>query len=95
MQRRRFWQRVATVVWGAAAGSVVFGAGAPDRADRTTASAIAIAIPAGAEPMKIDGAATEEIWTKAQPITEFLQRDPNEGQKPTHPTEARVAYDNA
>ena len=43
--------------------------------------------------MKIDGATNEEVWAKAQAITDFLQRDPNEGQKPTHQTEARVAYD--
>ncbi len=43
--------------------------------------------------MKIDGATNEEVWAKAQAITDFLQRDPNEGQKPTHQTEVRVVYD--
>ena len=33
------------------------------------------------------------MWIKAAPVTEFLQRDPNEGATPTHPTDVRVAYD--
>ena len=53
----------------------------------------AVAIPVGTEPIKIDGELAEEIWTKAPPITEFLQRDPTEGAKPTRETEARVVFD--
>jgi hypothetical protein len=53
----------------------------------------AVAIPAGTEPIKIDGVLTEEIWTRAIPITEFRQRDPREGEKATHNTEVRVLFD--
>jgi hypothetical protein len=55
----------------------------------------AVAIPVGADPIKVDGEIAEEIWTKAPPITEFLQRDPTEGARPTRETEARVVFDAA
>ena len=93
MQRSRVGHRLAVVIWSAVAGSVVLGASAPNRAHPSVASVLALAIPAGSEPMKIDGATNEEVWAKAQAITDFLQRDPNEGQKPTHQTEVRVVYD--
>jgi hypothetical protein len=63
-------------------------------ADRApVAVAGAIAIPIGTDPIKVDGELAEEIWTKAPPITEFLQRDPTEGARPTRATEARVLFD--
>src|SRR5207248_3335957 len=43
--------------------------------------------------MRIDGVLSEEVWQRAPPITEFLQREPREGAAPTYRTEARVAYD--
>jgi hypothetical protein len=49
---------------------------------QTTASAI-----------RIDGELDETLWSRAEPITAFVQRDPDEGAPPTHRTEARVAYD--
>ena len=45
--------------------------------------------------MKIDAEQTEEIWARATPITDFIQRDPNEGEKATHQTEVRIVYDDA
>ena len=54
----------------------------------------AVAVPANG-PIVLDGKLNEEIWQQAPVITEFLQRDPAEGQPPTFKTEARVAYDDA
>jgi hypothetical protein len=59
------------------------------------ASAPALEIPADAAAMRIDAAFDEEIWARAAPITEFLQRDPREGEPTTHATEARILFDQA
>jgi uncharacterized protein DUF5916/cellulose/xylan binding protein with CBM9 domain len=67
----------------------------PGSGTRRSAPAAAVAIHVGTETIRIDGDLSEEIWTKAPPITEFLQRDPQEGGKPTHETEARVLFDDA
>ena len=45
------------------------------------------------EKINIDGYLSESIW-KGSGITEFVQRDPVEGQQPTQKTEVWVAYDN-
>ena len=54
----------------------------------------AVAVPAHG-PIVLDGKLNEEIWQQAPVISEFLQREPAEGQPPTFKTEARVAYDDA
>jgi hypothetical protein len=53
----------------------------------------ALAIPAGSDPIKIDGDLSEDVWTRTQAITEFQQRDPDEGAAPTHATDVRVVFD--
>ena len=45
--------------------------------------------------VRLDGELSEAAWTRAEPITGFVQRDPNEGAPPTFQTEARVLYDDA
>src|SRR5690606_13435103 len=40
----------------------------------------------------IDGAFTEEAWSAAQPATDFLQLEPDEG-RPAQRTEVRFLYD--
>ena len=45
------------------------------------------------EPINIDGYLSESSW-KDNGVTEFVQRDPVEGRKPTQKTEVWVAYDN-
>ena len=47
----------------------------------------------GAIAIRLDGDFGEAVWSRAVPITEFLQRDPKEGAPPSFATEARVAYD--
>ncbi len=42
---------------------------------------------------RVEGAPGDAEWGQAQPISGFLQRDPNEGAAPSFPTEVRVLYD--
>ena len=44
-------------------------------------------------PVQIDGRLDDTSWQAATPITEFLQRDPNEGQPVSERTEARILVD--
>src|SRR5262245_58881694 len=53
----------------------------------------AVAVPATG-PITIDAKLNEEVWQQAPAVTEFVQRDPAEGEPPTMKTEARIAYDN-
>jgi len=41
---------------------------------------------------KLDGTLDDPSWQKATPISNFLQREPFEGQTPTEKTEVRVLY---
>jgi len=41
----------------------------------------------------VDGAPNEAVWQKATPATNFLQRDPDNGQAATERTEVRVIFD--
>jgi hypothetical protein len=41
---------------------------------------------------KMDGTLDDPLWGLATPITNFLQREPYEGQAPTEPTEVRILY---
>jgi hypothetical protein len=40
----------------------------------------------------MDGTLDDPLWQQAAPITNFLQREPYEGQAPTEPTEVRILY---
>jgi len=42
---------------------------------------------------KLDGALDDPAWQQAKPISNFLQREPFEGQTPTEKTEVRILYD--
>jgi Domain of unknown function (DUF5916)/Carbohydrate family 9 binding domain-like len=52
----------------------------------------AIAIPA-TSPITLDGKFTEPVWGQAPSISEFVQRQPAEGEAPSQRTDARIAYD--
>jgi hypothetical protein len=41
---------------------------------------------------KLDGTLDDPLWPQATPITNFLQREPYEGQAPTERTEVRILY---
>jgi hypothetical protein len=43
-------------------------------------------------PPKLDGTLNDPLWQQATPITNFLQREPYEGQPATERTEVRVLY---
>jgi hypothetical protein len=45
------------------------------------------------ESITVDGAPDEAVWQQAQPATNFLQRDPNNGEAATERTEVRVVFD--
>jgi hypothetical protein len=45
------------------------------------------------ESVAIDGAPDEPVWQKAVPATNFLQRDPDNGEPATEKTEVRVIFD--
>src|ERR1041385_5813514 len=53
----------------------------------------AMSLPADAAAIQVDGVLSEEIWKRAQVVTTFLQRSPNDGAPPTHQTSVRVAFD--
>ncbi len=42
---------------------------------------------------RMDGDLNGPAWSRAEPITDFVQRDPEEGAPPTFPTEVRILYD--
>jgi uncharacterized protein DUF5916/cellulose/xylan binding protein with CBM9 domain len=42
---------------------------------------------------RLDGTLDDPLWMQAAPISNFLQREPYEGQSPTERTEVRVLYD--
>ncbi|MYF63458.1 MAG: carbohydrate binding family 9 domain-containing protein, partial [Rhodothermaceae bacterium] len=44
------------------------------------------------EPPRIDGSLNDAIWTEIDPITEFTQVWPDEGEVPTELSEVRIAY---
>ena len=50
-------------------------------------------VPNGA--IKLDGQIDDAAWQKAAPITDFVQKEPNEGAAPSEPTEVRIVYDDS
>jgi hypothetical protein len=61
--------------------------------NRTAAMVVeAIAVPSGT-PMVIDGKLNEAVWEQAPSISEFVQREPAEGEAPSQRTDVRVAFD--
>ena len=60
----------------------------PEAAPRPTARATRIT-----EQLRIDGQLDEEVWQRAEPITDFIQSQPDAGQPATEPTVVRILYD--
>ncbi len=71
--------------------------------DKPTPVVASSAAPAGERPSvravlateapKIDGVLDEAVWGTANPVEQFVQQEPNEGQPATDRTEVRVLYD--
>lgn len=53
--------------------------------------AVAVRLVEGA--IRLDGRLDEDAWGDAPPITDFVQRQPDEGQPPTDSMDVRIAYD--
>ncbi|MEW5983840.1 MAG: DUF5916 domain-containing protein [Acidobacteriota bacterium] len=66
----------------------VRGAASPNGAPRVDAAEVV-----APNAVRLDGAFNESAWEQAEPITGFVQREPNEGAPATFATEARVLYD--
>ncbi|NUN68452.1 MAG: carbohydrate binding family 9 domain-containing protein [Bacteroidetes bacterium] len=45
------------------------------------------------QPVAVDGRLTEAVWSIAPAVTEFTQREPNQGTSPSERSEVWVAYD--
>jgi hypothetical protein len=43
--------------------------------------------------IRLDGRLDDEAWRHAVPVTDFVQKEPNEGVPPTEETEVRIVYD--
>ena len=60
-----------------------------------------LAAPAGVQavrldaPITLDGVLNDPAWARARVVSGFRQRDPDEGQPATLPTEVRLVYDDA
>jgi hypothetical protein len=63
---------------------------APGDEDRPTIVALRLD---DRESVRLDGTLDEALWQRAEPITQFRQQEPREGEPPTEPTEIRVVYD--
>ncbi|MEM8815042.1 MAG: DUF5916 domain-containing protein [Pseudomonadota bacterium] len=92
----RAWRRAAGVS-GFAAGAMLHNfalttASAQDVFSPPDEPARYMAVPAR-ESMIIDGRLDEAVWQRAEQITEFVQKDPEQGQPISYPTVVRVAYD--
>jgi hypothetical protein len=61
--------------------------------DRTPAEKRASAFRAPDGTIRVDGRLDEAAWEQAMPITDFVQKEPDEGAAPTEPMEVRFVYD--
>jgi hypothetical protein len=55
-------------------------------------AALLLAVPLGDEQIRLDGRVDEAVWSRAPIATDFLQFEPDEGQRASQRTEARVLY---
>ncbi|MEO0996788.1 MAG: DUF5916 domain-containing protein [Pseudomonadota bacterium] len=44
-------------------------------------------------PVAVDGVLDDTVWQHAVPVSDFIQKDPAQGQPISYPTEVRVAFD--
>ena len=55
--------------------------------------ATAVRVSSGA--VRVDGRLDEQAWQQAVPVTDFVQKEPNEGAAPTQRMEVRFVYDDS
>jgi hypothetical protein len=63
----------------------------PNNAQSEVAPKAAIATRVDTAP-KLDGTLDDPVWQSAEPISDFRQREPHEGEPPTEKTEVRILY---
>ncbi|MDE2972922.1 MAG: hypothetical protein OXU35_11485, partial [Acidobacteriota bacterium] len=62
--------------------------------DETTAAGVRIGRAfSTVEAPAIDGRLDEDVWAAAEPLTDFVQADPFEGEPATERTEVRILFD--
>lgn len=61
----------------------------------TPSATTAVAVRIRADVPSLDGRMDEAVWQSALPISDFTQRDPDEGQPGTERTEVRILYTDA
>ena len=64
----------------------------PSTEVKAVAVAEAVAV-RDATALKLDGELTDEVWSRAKPIDDFVQREPNDGRTAHLRDQAKVAYD--
>lgn len=55
----------------------------------------ATALRAASSEIQVDGRLDEAIWSRTEPIRDFIQKEPVEGADPTEETEIRFVYDDS
>jgi len=60
---------------------------------RTAADSVTVRAFRVADPLRIDGRLDEEAYRTFEPITDFIQQEPDEGQPATEKTEAWILFD--
>ncbi len=79
------------------AGVLAIGAAATSFAQPATPAAVpthpAVRVTRAEHPIEIDGVLDEPVWAQAEPVTHFLQRDPDQGEPARQKTEAFLLYD--
>ena len=53
--------------------------------------AVAVRVAEGS--IRVDGVLDDGAWSQAVPITDFIQKEPDEGAPPIEDTDVRVVYD--
>ena len=66
---------------------------APAPSDTLTMAKVPVRAIRLTSPVAVDGVLDEPVWQSSQPISNFTQRDPDEGAPPSQRTEVRIAYD--
>jgi hypothetical protein len=61
--------------------------------DSTHATRARVTAAAASTAPRIDGVLDDDIWRLAQPVSGFVQAEPDEGRPATEATEVRIAYD--
>jgi hypothetical protein len=65
----------------------------PAQSDSLSMSKVPVRAIRLASPVAVDGVLDEPVWQTGQPISNFTQRDPDEGAPSSQRTEVRLAYD--